>query len=80
MTFHQSLPDDDETQDYEVAVAMLKLYAFRGAETDWVAASDEASARDFLKRHYGINDDDIASSYECVDEWGRRDRNGRDAR
>lgn len=47
---------------------MLKLYRFYGAETDWVAARDEAEARECLRRHYGISHDDIALSYEDVSE------------
>lgn len=47
---------------------MLKLYQFSGAETDWVAAHDEAEARRVLKAHAGIGDDDIAASYETVSE------------
>ena len=46
----------------------MKLFRFAGAETDWVAAADEMSARDILKRHYGISDDDIAGSYESIEE------------
>lgn len=47
---------------------MLKLFAFEGAETDWVAARDEAEARKTLKLHYGIDDRDIDGSYESVCE------------
>jgi hypothetical protein len=46
----------------------MKLFAFCGAETDWIAAKDEAEARETLKRHYGIDDDDIDGSYEEVSE------------
>lgn len=46
----------------------MKLFAFEGAETDWVAANSEAEARDVLKRNYGIDDDDIAGSYESITE------------
>lgn len=47
---------------------MLKLFEFSGAETDWVAASDEAEARHTMICHYGITEDDIAGSYESVSE------------
>jgi hypothetical protein len=47
---------------------MLKLFEFSGAETDWVAARDEAEARRTLVVHYGIADDDIDASYESVSE------------
>ena len=47
---------------------MLKLFRFEGVETDWVAAQDEAAARECLRRHYGISHEDIASSYEDVAE------------
>jgi|GEM_PF-5561789 len=47
---------------------MLKLFEFSGAETDWVAAHDEAEARRVLKAHHGISDEDIASSYEDIGE------------
>jgi hypothetical protein len=46
----------------------VKLFRFCGVETDLVAADDETSARDFLRRHYGISDDDIALSYEDIAE------------
>lgn len=46
----------------------MKLFAFEGAETDWVAANSEAEARDTLKHHYGIGDDDIDGSYESISE------------
>ena len=46
----------------------MKLWAFEGAETDWVAADDEAGARRALKSHYGISDEDIAGSYESISE------------
>lgn len=46
----------------------MKLFAFEGVETDWVAANDEAEARATLKRHAGIDDEDIALSYESVSE------------
>ncbi len=36
--------------------------------TDWVAAPEEAAARDCLRRHYGISDDDITGSYEDISE------------
>lgn len=46
----------------------MKLFEFSGVETDWVAANDEAEARDYMMRHYGIGPDDIAGSYESVSE------------
>lgn len=46
---------------------MLKLFAFYGAETDWIAANTEDEARAVLKRHYGIDDEDLAS-YEEISE------------
>lgn len=46
----------------------MKLWAFAGAETDWVAADDEGTARRILKSHYGISDEDIAGSYESISE------------
>lgn len=46
----------------------MKLFAFVGAETDWVAADDERGARECLRRHYGVTDEDIAGSYEEVSE------------
>lgn len=46
----------------------MKLYTFEGAETDWVAANSEAEARETLKRHYGIGDDDIDGSYQDISE------------
>ena len=46
----------------------MKLFAFEGAETDWVVANTEAEARDTLIRHYGISAEDVASSYESVSE------------
>lgn len=46
----------------------MKLFAFEGAETDWVAASTENEARDTLMRHYGIGPDDITGSYESISE------------
>jgi hypothetical protein len=46
----------------------MKLYAFEGAETDWVAANSEAEARDTLISHYGISGDDVTGSYESVSE------------
>lgn len=46
----------------------MKLFEFSGIETDWVAADDEATARDCLRRTHGINDEDIASSYEHISE------------
>lgn len=46
----------------------MKLYAFEGTETDWVAANSEAEARDCLMRHYGISSEDITGSYEDVYE------------
>lgn len=46
----------------------MKLWEFSGQETDWVAADDEASARHTLKRHHGLSDEDIASSYESISE------------
>lgn len=46
----------------------MKLFAFEGAESEWVAADTEADARAFLRRHYGISDEDIALSYESVTE------------
>lgn len=47
---------------------MLKLFAFEGAETDWIAANTEDEARHVLKRHYGIDDSDIDGSYESISE------------
>lgn len=47
---------------------MLKLFAFEGAETDWVAANDQAEARRALINHYGITEADVAGSYESVSE------------
>lgn len=46
----------------------MKLYAFEGAETDWVAADSEEAARAELMTHYGIGPDDVAGSYESVTE------------
>lgn len=46
----------------------MKLYVFAGDETDWVAANTEAEARDVLKLHYGINDEDIDGSCEEIRE------------
>jgi len=46
----------------------VKLFKFEGCETDWVAADTEAAARQILKQHYGISDEDIASSYEDISE------------
>lgn len=46
----------------------MKLFAFEGAETDWVAAHDLAEARDCLRRTYGIGDDDIDGSYQDITE------------
>jgi hypothetical protein len=46
----------------------MKLFAFKGPETDWIAAPTEDDARVILKRHYGISDDDIAGSYEVIEE------------
>ena len=46
----------------------MKLFAFEGAETDWVAATDEAGACRALMTHYGIGPDDIADSYESISE------------
>ena len=46
----------------------MKLYVFEGAETDWVAANSESEAREVLKRHYGINDEDIDESCEEIRE------------
>lgn len=51
----------------------MKLWAFEGAETDWVAAGSVAEARDTLKSHYGISDDDIDGSYESVSEVSASD-------
>jgi hypothetical protein len=47
---------------------MLKLFEFSGAETEWVAANDEAEARRALILHYGITEGDVAMSYESVSE------------
>lgn len=44
----------------------MKLFQFAGVETEWVAADDEASARDVLMRHYGIDAADVADSYESI--------------
>lgn len=49
-------------------MAMLKVFEFSGAETDWIAANTEDDARDFLMRHYGISAEDVAMSYEEVFE------------
>lgn len=46
----------------------MKLFAFEGAETDWVAANTEAEARAELISHYGITPDDVTGSYESVSE------------
>jgi hypothetical protein len=46
----------------------MKLFAFKGPETDWVAAPNEDVARVILMRHYGISDDDIAGNYEVIEE------------
>lgn len=46
----------------------MKLFAFEGAETDWVAANSEAEARDTLMSHYGISPNDVTGSYESVSE------------
>lgn len=46
----------------------MKLFAFEGDETEWVAANTEDEARDTLMRHYGIGPDDVAGSYESVSE------------
>ncbi len=45
----------------------MQIFAFRGPETDWVAATDVAQARDILKIHYGISDDDIDGSYDVIE-------------
>jgi hypothetical protein len=47
---------------------MLKLFAFEGAETDWIAANDQAEALRTLILHYGITGSDVAGSYESVSE------------
>lgn len=47
---------------------MLKLFAFEGAETDWVAADNEADARRALIHHYGITEEDVDGSYTDVSE------------
>ena len=47
---------------------MLRLFAFSGVETDWVAASNEAAARQELINHYGISEREVAGSYESVSE------------
>jgi len=46
----------------------MKLYAFAGDETDWVAANSEGEARETLITHYGITADDVAISYESISE------------
>ena len=46
----------------------MKVFEFSGAETDWVAANDEAEARRVLIGHYGISDRDIDGSYETITE------------
>lgn len=46
----------------------MKLFKFAGGETDWVAADTEAAAREILKEHYGITDDDIDYSYDTISE------------
>ena len=46
----------------------MKLFAFRGSETDWIAADTHADAISILKRHYGISDRDVAGSYEVIEE------------
>lgn len=47
---------------------MLKLFAFEGSETDWVAANDQAEAQRALINHYGITEADVTGSYESVSE------------
>ncbi len=38
----------------------MELFAIAtGAETDWVAASDESEARAVYKNHYGLSDRDM---------------------
>jgi len=49
-------------------MSVLKVFAFKGAETDWIAAKTETEAREFLMAHYGISPDDVEGSYESVDE------------
>lgn len=46
----------------------MKLFVFEGSEADWVAAHDEAEARETLCRHYGIPADDIQAVYNRVSE------------
>lgn len=46
----------------------MKLFAFRGPETDWVAADTHADAIRILKLHYGISDRDVAGSYDVIEE------------
>lgn len=46
----------------------MKLFEFSGTEIDWVAADNEAQAREALRIHYGITDDDIDGSYEEITE------------
>lgn len=46
----------------------MKLFEFVGAETDWIAANDEAEARRALIVHYGIDQDDINASYDEISE------------
>lgn len=46
----------------------MKVFAFIGEETDWIAANDEAEARAFLMRNYGLNAEDVDYSYERVEE------------
>ena len=45
----------------------MKLFAFCGVETEWVAADTKADARDTLIRHYGISGEDVAGSYESIE-------------
>jgi len=46
----------------------MKLFVFTGEETEWVAANSREQACETLKGHYGINDSDIAGSYDEVYE------------
>ena len=46
----------------------MNLYRFSGTETDWVAADTLADARSALMAHYGISAEDVAMSYDTVDQ------------
>ena len=46
----------------------MKLFEFSGTEIDWVAADNETQAREALRIHYGITEEDIDGSYEEITE------------